>query len=86
MKDKLLRNFDYTTKILTEEVILLDLKESSNRGNHKSGKRNKEHLGKAMSKEILKGWGLNLPEESTLNILGLEIAPMGVEEHLEKNN
>lgn len=71
---------------LSEEVRLFDLKESLNRGNHKSAKRNEEYLGKAISKEILKGWGLILPEESALNIPGLETAPMGVAEHLGINS
>ena len=70
---------------LSEEIRLLDLKGSLNRGNHKSAKRNEDYLGKAMSKEILKGWGLILLEESALNIPGLEIAPMGVVEHLGIN-
>lgn len=39
-----------------------------------------------MSNEIMKGCGLIHPEESALNILGLEINPVGAAEHPEINS
>ena len=86
LKEKLSYGCEYPVKDLDEEVRLLDLKENLNRGNHKSAKRNEEHLGKAMMKEIKKGWGLILPEDSVLKIPNLELAPMGVAEHLGINS
>ena len=38
-----------------------------------------------MMKEIKKGWSLILPEDSVLKIPNLELAPMGVAEHLGIN-
>ena len=85
LKDKLSRGCEYPVENLAEEVILLDLKEKLNRGNHKSAKHNEEHLGKAMIKEIRKGYGIILPEDSDLKIPNLELASMGVAEHLGIN-
>ena len=38
-----------------------------------------------MVKEIRKGWGLILPGNSALKIPNLELAPMGVADHLGIN-
>ena len=76
---------EYAVENLEENVRLLDLKENLSRGNHKSAKRNEDHLSKAMIKEVQKGWGLILPEESALHIPDLELAPMGVAKHLGIN-
>ena len=76
LKEKLSYGCEYPVKDLDEEVRLLDLKENLNRGNHKSAKRNDEHLGKVMMKEIQKGWSLILPEDSVLTIPNLELAPI----------
>ena len=86
MKEKLLRGCEYPVKNLDEEVRLLDLKENLNRGNHKSAKHNEEHLEKAMIKEIQKGWGLILPEDSVLTMPNLELASIGVAKHLGINS
>ena len=85
LKDTLSRGCEYPVENLGEEVRLLDLKENLNRGNHESAKHNKEHLGKAMIKEIRKGWGFILPENATLKIPNLELAPMRVADHLRIN-
>ena len=47
LKSKLLHGCDYPVENLAENVRLLDLKENLSRGNHKSAKRNEEHLGKS---------------------------------------
>ena len=39
-----------------------------------------------MEREVQKGWGLVLPENAALKILDLELAPMGVAEHLGIND
>ena len=39
-----------------------------------------------MIKEIQKGWGLILIEDSALKISNLELSPMGVAEHLSINS
>ena len=42
---KISRGSECLVENLAEEVRSLDLKENLNRGNHKSAKRNEEHLG-----------------------------------------
>ena len=39
-----------------------------------------------MEKEIIKGWELIMPEDTSDKITGLELAPMGVAEHLGINS
>lgn len=56
LRDKLIIGCEYHVKGLSEEVRMVGLKVNLERGNHKSAKRNERFLGKAMKKEIEKGW------------------------------
>ena len=85
LRDKLTKGCEYPVDDLIIEVIIVDLKENLERGKHKSPKRNEHFLGKSMKKEVENGWGILLPEDDAASIPGLEIAPMGVAEHLGIN-
>ena len=82
LKEKLTNGCEYHLEDLPEDERLQDLQERVERGNHKSAKKNGNFLSDAMRKEIEKGWALILPEDEALKIPFIEIAPLGVAEHL----
>ena len=82
LRDKLSKGCEYPLEDITEEQRVLDLRERLERGNHKSASRHEDFLSKAMEKEVKKGWAIIINEEDALKIPSLEIAPLGVAEHL----
>ena len=52
------------------------------RGNHKIASTHKDYLGEAMQKEVDKCWAIIINKEEATEILGIELPPMGVIEHL----
>ena len=65
-----------------EDLRLHNLNEAYIRGNHKSAQKNEEFLANAMTKEIMQGWSLILPEDKYRDIPNLILNPMGVATHL----
>ena len=82
LKEKITKGCEYYLEDLPEEQRLQDLKERIERGSHKSAVKHDKFLSDAMKKEIEKGWALIIPEEEALKIPLIEIAPLGVAEHL----
>ena len=82
LKEKLENGCEYHLKDLPEDQRVQDLQERVRRGNHKSAEKQEAFLSDAMRKEVEKGWALIIPEEKALEIPLIEIAPLGVAEHL----
>ena len=82
LKEKLEKGCEYFLEDLPEEQRIQDLQERVERGNHKSANKHDDFLSDAMTKEVEKGWALILPEEEAMDIPFIEIAPLGVAEHL----
>jgi hypothetical protein len=82
LKMKLSQGAVFPTKEIEENIRLQDLEAMKKRGNHKSAMIHEDHLAKAFTKEIEKGWNLILPETEANSIPNLELAPMGVADQL----
>ncbi len=82
LKEKLTKGCEYHLEDLPEDQRLQDLQERIERGNHKSAEKHDKFLSDAMKKEIEIGWALIIPEEEAMKIPFIEIAPLGVAEHL----
>lgn len=82
LRHRLHRAVHFPLEDLEEELRLADLKAAYKRGNHKSADKNAAFLAEAVLKEIHKGWGLPLPDDSYLEIPELIINPMGVQNHI----
>ena len=82
LKEKLEKGCEYHLEDLPEDERVQDLQERVRRGNHKSAVKHDSFLSDAMKKEVEKGWALIVPEANALEIPLIEIAPLGVAEHL----
>ena len=82
LKEKLSQGCEYPISNISEKDRMGDLIERISRGNHKSAARHEQFLGNAMEKEVKHGWAILIHEKDADKIPGLEIAPMGIAEHL----
>ena len=82
LKNHLIHGVHFPLEHLDDNVRRKDLVASFQRGNHKSAKKEEKFLAKAMSKEVIKGWNIILPEECFEEIPDLILNPMGVASHL----
>ncbi len=82
LRKKLEKGCEYHLEDLPEDNRVQDLHERVRRGNHKSASKHDSFLSDAMKKEVEKGWALIVPDSDALKIPLIEIAPLGVAEHL----
>ena len=70
----------YLIENLDEVIRIAELKENLDYGNHKSASKHEDHLSAAMEKDIKRRWGLILPVSTAMEIPGLKLFSMGVNE------
>ena len=82
LKEKLEKGCKYHLEDLPEDDQVQDLHKRVRGGNHKSAAKYDSFLSNAMKKEVEKGWALIIPDNDALKIPLIEIAQLGVAEHL----
>ena len=82
MRDQLTNGVKFSVEDLDEETRRKDVQMAFTRGNHKLAEKHNEYLAKAVTKEIMRGWNLILPEDCHEHILEIVLNPMGVATHL----
>lgn len=82
LKSRLLQGAEFPLSSLSEADRQRDFDAARQRGNHKSADRNIDFLASALAQEVEKGWALIVREEDACQFPNLELAPLGVAEHL----
>ena len=85
MKNQLENGVSFPTRELTKEIHNLDVMQAVKQGNHKSAENHADALEEAIKKEIEHEWMILLKAADALKIPNVEIAPLGVAEHLGIN-
>ena len=82
LKQRLEAGSSFPIDTIDEDTRIKDLDAMRIRGNHKSVATHEDFLADSLEKEIKKGSILLLPDEDTMKIPDLELAPVGVADQL----
>ena len=82
LQARLSQGADFPLRELPDDIRQKDFAAALERGNHKSADKNIQFLAKAMQDEVEKGWALIIRAEDAEKYPHLELAPLGVAEHI----
>ena len=68
--------------MIDKAVRLKDFEAAIQQGNHKSADKNLQFLASTLKQEVEKGWALIIKEEDATCFPHLQLAPLGVAEHI----
>ena len=82
LEDRLRNGAEFPLETISDELRTMDLDAALIRGNHKSADKNLPFLAAALQSEVEKGWALIINAEDAKQYPNLELAPLGVADHL----